>query len=119
MIRIYIQTFFYCSKHVEQKKVKFNVMLNESLRGQLDELRAAYDSNTAPGGINLWWGGSTSPDGEKDTPALDQTAFQSFYGYLEASSARPGQVLPWRSINAAVRPREHASGVAGVGAREW
>lgn len=81
-------------------------MLNESLRGQLDELRAAYDSNTAPGGINLWWGGSTLPDGVKDTPALDQTTFQSFYGYLEASSARPGQVLPWTSINAAVRSRE-------------
>ena len=52
-------------------------MLNEALRGQLDKLRAAYDPNTAPGGITLWWGGSTFPDGEKDTPALDQTTFRS------------------------------------------
>ena len=81
-------------------------MLNEALRGQLDKLRAAYDPNTAPGGITLWWGGSTFPDGEKDTPALDQTTFRSFYGYLESNSARLGQVLPWSHIDAAVRLRE-------------
>ena len=42
----------------------------------------------------------------KDTPALDQTTFRSFYGYLESNSARPGQVLPWSHIDAAVRLRE-------------
>ena len=57
-------------------------MLNEALRGQLDKLRAAYDPNTAPGGITLWWGGSTFPDGEKDAPALQISIFFSYFIWL-------------------------------------